>query len=93
MKLNTSAISSDLGSATKRKNTTIFICSALGLIVVGAAYGVFSYSARLTSETVRSSESTRFVSGMGTRVQESVKNLQFMCRTVSACIERFLYSV
>ena len=78
MKLISPAKSSNLGPVTKGKNTTIFICSALGLIVLAAAYGISSYSTWLTSESIRSSESAKFVSGMGTRVQETVKNLHFI---------------
>lgn len=78
MKVSSSVASNNLGSATKNKNTTILVYGILGLICAGAVSGTVSYSMWISSQAGRSSESTKFVAGMATTVQKTVKNLQFI---------------
>jgi two-component system, chemotaxis family, sensor kinase CheA len=72
MKLSSSVTSRNLGLTTKQKNNAIFVYCVLGLVFVGA----LSYLLWPSSDVIRYSESTRFVAGMATRVQETIKNLQ-----------------
>lgn len=74
MKVSSSVTSNNLGPATKNNST--FVYGVLGLISASAVFGIISYSLKLSSESTRSSETTKFVAGMATTVQESLKNLQ-----------------
>lgn len=78
MKLSSSVTSSKLGTSTKKENSAVFVYGALGLIFIGAISGIVAYSISLSSESIRSSETTKFVAGMATRVQETVKNLHVL---------------
>ena len=78
MKLSSSVTSNNLAPSTDKEKSATFVYSALGLVFIGAICGLVTSSVWLSSESIRSSESAKFVAGMATRVQETVKNLNFV---------------
>ena len=75
MKVSSAVTSNDLIPLAKDKNPIIVVYGALGLVFVGAVCGIISYSLKLSADSARNSESTRFVASMAATVQKTVADL------------------
>ena len=75
MKVSSAVTSNDLNPLAKDKNPIVIVYGVLGLVFVGAVCGIISYSLKLSADSARNSESTKFVASMAATVQKTVADL------------------
>lgn len=83
MKKRNIAFPIDTDSAAAKDKTATLIYSAIGLVLVAALCGIFSYSMSISSETARSYETAKLLADMESTVQKTVKNLHLVEKKLS----------
>ncbi len=76
MKKRNSTFSIGSDAENPKDKTALVTYSAIGLVLAVAVCGIFSYSMKISSETVRSHVTARLVAGMESTIQRTVKSLQ-----------------